>query len=114
MSPDPSEEIPHRQLSNEEIVKQLKAVLAEAGPAYKIVQRKRLAVPCRERRCAMSVERIKTKKTRDAVKFELAATIRTMLDEARKKYGPKEWDEDQHRGRDQRPGVLGVTSRGGL
>ena len=42
----------------------------------------------------MSVMEIKAKQTKQTMKYELAAQIRTMLDEARKNYGPQDWDDD--------------------
>jgi len=43
----------------------------------------------------MTIEQIKNKKSRDAIKFELAATIREILNEAQKKYGESEWVDDE-------------------
>jgi hypothetical protein len=42
----------------------------------------------------MSVKDIEKRQVKDSVKFELAKKIRAMLDEARKQYGPTEWDDD--------------------
>jgi len=42
----------------------------------------------------MTLKQIEARQMKENVPFELAKKIRTILDEARKAYGPGEWDDD--------------------
>lgn len=42
----------------------------------------------------MTVAQIEKRKNDEARKYEIAKAVRTLLDAARKDYGPTAWDED--------------------
>lgn len=42
----------------------------------------------------MTVAQIEKRKMEEARKYEIAKAIRSLLDAARKEYGPTAWDED--------------------
>jgi hypothetical protein len=42
----------------------------------------------------MKIEKIQAEKVRAMTKYDIAAKIREILDEARKSYGPAKWEED--------------------
>ncbi len=41
----------------------------------------------------MTIKQIEARQARDATKFEVAKAIRKLRDDARKAYGPTEWDD---------------------
>ncbi len=42
----------------------------------------------------MTVDEIKAQQARQAIRFEIAAKIRELLDEAAEKYGREDWESD--------------------
>lgn len=42
----------------------------------------------------MSIDQIRTKQLKESVRFELATQIRALLDDAKKKYGADDWEND--------------------
>lgn len=42
----------------------------------------------------MTVAQIEKRKNEEARKYEIAKAVRSLLDAARKEYGPTAWDED--------------------
>lgn len=42
----------------------------------------------------MTSKQIEAKQMKDTVKFAIALQIRKLLDDARKAYGPTDWDDD--------------------
>lgn len=48
----------------------------------------------RKEKSAMNIQAIEQRQTMANIKFEAAKKIRAILDEVRKAYGPKAWDDE--------------------